>query len=74
MDEAIVDKLTTTIVESLAWFGGSNEIDLAHKLICFVVDVVIVFQGGKIQITTPLKNYAPYFNGVHTRKKIGVYD
>ncbi len=74
MDEAIVDKLTTTIVESLAWFGGSIETNLAHKLVCFGVDGVVVFQGGKIQITTPLKNYAPYLNGVHTRKKIGIYD
>ncbi len=74
MDEAIVDKLTTTIVESLAWFGGLIETDVAHKLVCFGVDGVIIFQGGKIQITTPLKNYTPYLSGVHTRKKIGIYD
>lgn len=57
MDEAIVDNLTTTIAESIAWFGGFIETDLAHKLVCFGVDGVMVFQGGKIQITTPLKNY-----------------
>ncbi len=74
MDEAIVDKLTITIVKSLAWFGGLIETDVAHKLLCFGVDGVIVFQGGKIQITAPLKNYAPYLNGVHIREKIGIYD
>ncbi len=74
MDEAIVDKLTTTIVESLAWFGGLIETNVAHKHVCFGVDGIIVFQGGKIWITTPLKNYAPYLNGVHTRKKNGIYD
>jgi len=50
------------------------ETDVAHKLVCFGVDGVIIFQGGKIQITTPLKNYTPYLSGVHTRKKIGIYD
>jgi hypothetical protein len=50
------------------------ETDVAHKLLCFGVDGVIVFQGGKIQITAPLKNYAPYLNGVHIREKIGIYD
>jgi hypothetical protein len=57
-------------VESLAWFGGLIETNVAHKHVCFGVDGIIVFQGGKIWITTPLKNYAPYLNGVHTRKKM----
>jgi hypothetical protein len=50
------------------------ETNVAHKHVCFGVDGIIVFQGGKIWITTPLKNYAPYLNGVHTRKKNGIYD
>lgn len=39
----LFDKLTTTIVESLAWFGGSNETDFAHMLVCFGVGGIIVF-------------------------------
>lgn len=43
-----------------------KDANLAHKLICFGIEKITIFQGAKIGVTTQLmQKHAPYLSGVH---------
>jgi hypothetical protein len=44
------NSLTKVIVETLLLYGGLSEFDLALKLVCFGVDVVMMFQVQKLRL------------------------
>ncbi len=60
------NNLTTMLVDSIAIYGGLSEGDLASRLVCFVADGVIVFQGLKTRVTMQFTNkHAPFVTGLH---------
>jgi len=70
LDQVIVgsrnDNLTKVIMKALMIGGGVLRDQIAHKLICFGVDGVNVFQGTQSGVTKQIKeNYAPHFIKVH---------
>ncbi len=66
MDEATFNKLIENIVTSLTRHRGMKDANLAHKLVCFGIDKIIIFQGAKIGMTIQLmQKHTSYLNGVH---------
>jgi len=55
------DNLTSLIMQSLVHYGGISEIDVANKLVCFMVDGLLFFLGVKYGVTTQLmQKHDPY--------------
>ncbi len=47
-------------------FGGLSETNLANKHVCFGVDKVTIFQGGKNGVIAQImQKHAPFVSGVH---------
>jgi len=66
VDEATFNKLIENIVISLTRHRGMKDANLAHKLVCFGIDKIIIFQGAKIGMTIQLmQKHTPYLSGVH---------
>jgi len=43
--------LTNLIMQNLVDFGGSNEIDIVNKLVCFEANGIIILQGVRNGVT-----------------------
>ncbi len=66
MDGETFNKLIKNIVTSLTKHRGMEDANLAHKLVCFRVDKIIISQGAKIGVIIQLmQKHAPYLSGVH---------
>jgi len=56
VDGAMFNKLIENIVTSFTKHRGMKDANLAHKLVCFGVDKIIIFQGEKIGVLNLCKN------------------
>jgi hypothetical protein len=63
VDGSSSNKLIEMIMNALLKGGGLTRKDLSKKVLCFEVNDVNVFQGGKIKVTKQIKDsWAPIFH------------
>jgi len=63
IDGSSSNNLIEMVMNALLKGGGSTRKDLSKKLLCFGINDVNVFQGGKIKVTKQIKDsWAPIFH------------
>jgi len=66
IDGSCFNNLTKVIMVTLLKGGGLMKENLSKKFLCFGIDGVNVFQGGKTRVTKQIKDsWAPFSMGVH---------